>query len=215
MDKMGKSLGNFITLAQLFQGTHPHLDQAYSPMTLRHFVLQAHYRSPLNFSTEALKAAYQGYRKLINGLKVFNDLPHPEDRYGNTDQTLVQQVEQQVHQCHEAMNDDCNTPQVMAILFKMLKWIHALQQKKISYEQLGTETLVMLKNTYNTFLGDILGLREEHHTSTKAWIQILLEVYRQAKEKQQYEQVDAIRAQLRTLGIVFQDTPSGIRWCYA
>ena len=214
--KMGKSLGNFITLAQLFQGTHPLLDQAYSPMVLRYCILQAHYRSPLNFSTEALKAAHQGYVKLVNGLKMLEASPYayPEAQSEAVDHTLVQQVAQLVHRCHEAMCDDFNTPQVLSALFGMLKLIHALHQDQRSWESLGPQAFAQLKAAYVTFLSDVLGLYEAQDVPATDLLHILLEVYQRAKEAKQYDQVDVMRAQLKRLGIAVLDTPTGIRWCY-
>ena len=212
--KMGKSLGNCITLEQLFQGTHPLLDQAYSPMTLRFFVLQAHYRSTLRFSTEALKAARSGYLKLINGLKALNELTYPAASGASVDQALVAQVKQNCDRCYEAMNDDFNTAQVIAALFSLRKSIHALKNGPLPPAMLGPTAFEHLKNTYTTFVQDILGLRQESSVSTAALLDILLGLYSQAKAQKQYDQVDAIRAQLQKLGIALQDTLTGVQWSY-
>ena len=107
--KMGKSLGNAITLQQLFQGHHALLDQAYSPMTLRFFMLQAHYRSALNFSTEALKAAKKGYLKLMNGLKAMKQLTYIPDATIKINEAEAQQIYATCHACTLAMDDDLNT----------------------------------------------------------------------------------------------------------
>ena len=212
--KMGKSLGNFITLEALFQGTHPLLDQAYSPMGLRFFVLQAHYRSTLSFSTEALQAAQSGYLKLINGLKALNELSCPADGATDTDPALTAQIKAGCDRCYEAMNDDFNTAQVIAALFGLLKPIHALKNGRLAPTMLGPTAFEQLKSTYTTFVQDILGLREEASVSVAALLDILLGLYSQAKAQKQYSQVDAIRAQLHQLGIALQDTPTGLRWCY-
>jgi cysteinyl-tRNA synthetase len=213
--KMGKSLGNFITLTQLFQGQHPLLDQAYSPMALRYCILQAHYRSPLDFSTEALKAAHQGYIKLINGLRILHVSPYPKAQDEAIDHTLVQQVAQLVHRCHEAMCDDFNTPRALSALFGMLKLIHTLHDAQRSWAALGPDTFAQLKRTYVTFLSDLLGLYEAQFVPPTALLNILLAVYQRAKAAQQYEQVDAIRVQLKRLGIAVLDTPTGVQWRYA
>jgi cysteinyl-tRNA synthetase len=212
--KMGKSLGNAITLEQLFQGTHPLLDQAYSPMTLRFFVLQAHYRSTLSFSIEALQAAQKGYLKLMNGLKVLNELIYLEASDAGMDQALAAQVKHSCDGCFEAMNDDFNTAQVIASLFAMLKVINAFKHNQLSPAVLGPAAFDNLKNTYTIFVQDILGLCQESSVSTTALLDMLLALYRQAKVQKQYDQVDAIRAQLQGLGIALQDTPLGVQWSY-
>lgn len=212
--KMGKSLGNTITLEQLFQGTHPLLDQAYSPMTLRFFVLQAHYRSTLSFSIEALQAAQSGYLKLMNGLKVLNELTCPEASEAGIDQALVTQVKRSCDGCVEAMNDDFNTAQMIATLFALLKFINAFKNSQLSPTLLGSAAFDYLKDTYATFVQDILGLRQESSVSTTALLDILLGLYSQAKEQKQYDQVDAIRTQLQELGVALQDTPMGVHWSY-
>jgi len=214
--KMGKSLGNAITLENLFQGTHALLGQAYSPMALRFFILQAHYRSTLNFSNEALQAARSGYLKLMNGLKALGELPDPENSgVAGMDQSLVEQVGHNCAGCYEAMNDDFNTAQVMAALFSLLKTINALQNGQLSGHLLGRIAFKQLKDTYTTFVQDILGLRQESSIATTALLDILLRLYDQAKAHKQYDQVDAIRAQLKKQGIALQDTPMGVQWSYA
>jgi cysteinyl-tRNA synthetase len=212
--KMGKSLGNAITLEHLFQGTHPLLNQANSPMTLRFFVLQAHYRSMLNFSNEALRAAQSGYLKLINGLKSLNELTYTEGNDAGIDQAIVAQVEHSCGRCYEAMNDDFNTAQVIARLFDLLKTINALKNGQLSPGLLGTTVFENLKNTYSTFVLDILGLHQESRVSVTALLDILLGLYRQAKAQKQYSQVDAIRAKLQALGVALQDMPMGVQWSY-
>lgn len=212
--KMGKSLGNFITLEQLFEGEHPLLDQAYGPMTLRFFVLQAHYRSTLGFSNEALQAAHKGYRKLINGLKILHELTKPEDSSTGTNPEMATQVAKGCDLCYEAMNDDFNTAQVIAALFSLLKTIQALKNGQLAFAALGRPAFEQLKDTYTTFVQDILGLREEAQVPAASLLDILLGVYSQAKAQKQYGQVDAIRAQLKALGVMVQDTPAGTQWSY-
>ncbi len=212
--KMSKSLGNFITLEQLFQGTHVLLDQAYSPMTLRYFVLQAHYRSPLQFSTEALQAAQTGYLKLINGLKTLHQLTYSPDSAVEVNQEINAQVKRSCRRCYEAMNDDFNTAQVMAALFDLLRHINAFKNGQLLLSTLSLEIFEHLKHTYSTFVQDILGLYEEPSAAPAALLNILLGIYGQAKANKQYEQVDAIRKQLKELGIIVQDTTSGVDWSY-
>ena len=212
--KMGKSLGNALVLTQLFQGTHPLLDQAYSPMTLRFFVLQAHYRSTLSFSAEALRAAQGGCLRLINGLRALSGLVCPADDGAGLDRALIAQIKQKCVQCYEAMNDDFNTAQVIATLFHLLKIINAMKSRQIPPAVLGATAFGHLKSTYTTFVQHVLGLREEPRASTTILLDVLLELYSQAKVQKRYGQVDAIRTRLRKLGIVLQDTLTGVQWSY-
>ena len=213
--KMGKSLGNFITLEELFAGTHALLDQPYPPMVLRFFMLQAHYRSTLSFSTTALKAAQAGYLKLMNGLRVLNALSYPEGKEETLDQVAAAQINQECDNCYLAMNDDFNTAQVIAALFNLLKPINALKNGQLSPAALGATRFNHLKNTYTTFVQDILGLCEAPIAPPESLLNILLGLYSQAKIEKQYGQVDAIRRQLQQLGIALQDTPAGVQWAHA
>lgn len=216
--KMGKSLGNAMSLEQLFRGNHALLSQAYSPMTLRFFVLQAHYRSTLSFSDEALRAAQGGYFRLMNGLKVLNEFSSRERESNyvaeDVDPVAVIQVQQHCAKCHEAMNDDFNTAQVIAALFKLLKIMNTLQNKPQSLSALGPDTFGQLRDTYVTFVKDILGICQEPITSIAALLDILISLYNEAKVQKQYDRVDSLRTQLKTLGIAFRDTPAGVQWSY-
>lgn len=120
--KMGKSLGNFITLEEFFSGTHPSLEKAYSPMTIRFFILMAHYRSPLDFSNEALQAAEKGFSKMMKALLLLKKLA-PSD-------TSSVNVDDLASKCYEAMNDDLNTPIVIANLFEGVRIINSVNDKK-------------------------------------------------------------------------------------
>ena len=208
--KMGKSLGNFITLQALFQGEHALLDQPYSPMTLRFFVLQAHYRGTLGFSVEALQAAYTGYRRLMQGLRALDCLPTVTA--GVVDVALSEQVDEHCARCYEAMSDDFNTARVIAALFQLLRHINALKNGQLPAGALAEASLERLKRTYRSFVQDLLGLCEEEVVPTGALLDVLLDLYGQAKAAKQYAQVDAIRSRLKTLGVVVQDTAGGVEW---
>jgi cysteinyl-tRNA synthetase len=130
------------------------------------------------------------------------------------DQALAAQVKHSCDGCFVAMNDDFNTAQVIAALFAMLKFINAFKNDQLSPTVLGPVVFDALKNTYTIFVQDILGLCQESSVSTTALLDMLLALYRQAKVKKHYDQVDAIRAQLQGLGIALQDTPLGVRWSY-
>jgi cysteinyl-tRNA synthetase len=213
--KMSKSLGNSITLEELFQGTHPLLDRAYSPMVLRFFILQAHYRSTLSFTNEALQAAEKGYLKLINGLKTTKDIKYAPIGFGNVDEAMVSQVDKHIAACYHAMNNDFNTAKLIAELFHLLKFIHALAYRQIDFYKLGENTFQTLRKTYIYFLEDILGLQENYKAVPADFLSVILKMYNQAKQQKNYEQIEMLRAELKALGIIVQDTTRGVEWSHA
>jgi len=213
--KMSKSLGNSITLEELFQGTHPLLDRAYRPMVLRFFILQAHYRSTLSFTNEALQAAEKGYLKLINGLKTTKDMKYAPIGLGNVDEAMVAQVEKHMAACYQAMNNDFNTAKLIAELFHLLKFIHALAYRQVDFYKLGEKIFENLKKTYIYILEDILGLQEDCKAVPTEFLSVILKVYAQAKQQKNYEQIEMLRAELKSLGIIVQDTTRGVEWSHA
>ncbi|OJW71313.1 MAG: cysteine--tRNA ligase [Candidatus Amoebophilus sp. 36-38] len=212
--KMSKSLGNFITLEELFQGIHPLLSQAYSPMVLRFFVLQAHYRSTLSFSNEALQASEKGYLKLINGLRVVKKMSYTPSNLGNPNPDAISQIEQYVASCYQAINDDFNTAKLIAELFQLLRFIYALEYKQIDFYKLGKTTFELLKKTYILFVEDILGLQEHCKAAPQEFLSVILKMYAQAKQQKNYEQIDLLRAELKKLNIMLHDTARGVDWSY-
>ena len=153
--KMGKSLGNFITLEQFFNGTHHSLTQAYSPMTIRFFILSAHYRGTVDFSNEALQASEKGLERLMNG---FADLQRIQisDKCDDNTKDIVSQLRQK---CYDAMNDDLATPQVISYLFEACGVINKIIDHKAT---ICEECFNELAETMQIFIVDILGLRDEH-----------------------------------------------------
>lgn len=213
--KMSKSLGNYITVSQLFQGTHPLLDQAYNPMTLRFFILQAHYRSTLNFSNTSLQAAHSAYLKCINGLKVMKEMNYTEEEANSIDEQAARQIHQHCEQCYEAMNNDFNTAKVIAVLFSLHKFIYALKHGQLKPSTLGSVAFERLKTTYIVFVEDILGLQAvPTKIPNQKLLAILIKLYKEAKAQRQYGRIDTIRADLKRLGILLQDTPRGVDWSY-
>lgn len=213
--KMGKSLGNFIMLQELFSGQHELLTEAYSPMTIRFFILQAHYRSTLDFSNEALIAARKGYKKMINGLRVIKGM---DFIYSNSDvkpdPKLTDEVNQSIDHCYRAMNDDFNTALAIGHVFNLLKKINSLHTQNIKYEDLGEETFNKLKSFYINFVEDILGLMEERTADIENLIAALLDIYKEAKLSKDYPKVDKIRAELKRNGILVKDMKWGVDWAY-
>ena len=212
--KMGKSLGNFITLQQLFKGEHDLLEQAYSPMTIRYFILTAHYRSTLDFSNEALKAAQKGYRKIINGLRIAKSLIYQDASEITVDMAQVEQVEQNIRNAYKAMDDDFNTAQAIGYIFNLLKKINSCYTGQFQPAVLGKGAFENMISTYITFVENILGLIEEKSDIQYSLLEGLLGIYQEAKKARDYGQVDNIRALLKDNGIIVKDMKDKIDWAY-
>jgi cysteinyl-tRNA synthetase len=205
--KMGKSLGNFITLEDLFNGQNSVLDKAYSPMNIRFFMLQAHYRSPLDFSNAALQAAEKGYQKLITAIEKLENI--------HTYDTSSINVDELIDKSYAAINDDLNTPILIAHLFDGVKKINLLIENKAKINQLDLEKL---SHFYRTFVYDILGLKPEQAKADnknellEGVMKTLLELRAQAKQKKDWNTADLIRNELTKLNIRITDTKDGALW---
>jgi len=210
--KMGKSLNNFITLSELFNGQHALLQQAYSPMTVRFFILQAHYRSTLDFSNEALQAARKGYIKLINGLHVLERLNYPTETSVQPEQDS--ELLKLTNDCFNGLNDDLNTARTIAALFNLLKKINSIYTGAIALGSISAETFAYVKKTYTALVTDVLGLREEKSMQTDNLLEVLLQFYKEAKEAKNYTRVDQIRAEFKKNSMVIKDMKNGIDWAY-
>ncbi len=212
--KMSKSLGNSFLPSQLITGEHHLLDQAYSPMTVRFFMLQSHYSSTLDFSNEALLAAQKGYKKIINGLQLVKRLDLSFSEGAPVDEKVVGQINQICDNCHSAMNDDFNTALAIGHLFNLLKKINSLHTGNLAPDAIGETAFSRLKDTYVTFVENILGLQEETPASGHQLIEALLSVYKKAKADKNYETVDFLRQELKGIGIIVKDMKTGIDWAY-
>jgi len=206
--KMGKSLGNFITLREFFEGNHPSLDRPYSPMSIRFFVLQAHYRSTLDFSNEALQASDKGLKRL---LEAYETLQHLQPAEKST--VEIQHVEKN---CYEALNDDFNSPLAIAALFDAVRIINSVKDGKEFLDQTG---LSNLKATFDTFLIDILGLKGESASESKklydllgSLMQMVLELRQNARQNKDWPTSDKIRNELSRLKIEVKDGKDGATW---
>lgn len=211
--KMSKSLGNSFLPAELFAGDHYLLEQAFSPMTVRFFMLQSHYRSTLDFSNEALKAAQKGYRRLANGLRVVKALNYQPHADTAPDEKKQQDIRQAVQQFYEAMNDDLNTAVAIAQVFTLLKYVNMLYLNQLQAAALGEEVFGLLKESFVTFMQDVLGLQEEG-TPDQPVIDGLLTLYREYKEQRQYDKVDQIRSYFKAQGLAIKDMKHQIDWAY-
>ncbi len=203
--KMGKSLGNFITLEELFTGNHALLAQAYSPMTIRFFILQAHYRSTLDFSNEALQAAEKGLDRLMKAVETLGKLT-PSER-------STVEVEELRTRCEEAMNDDLNSPLVIAALFDWVRIINQIYEKQ---QTISEEDLRQLRSLVGTVVFDILGLRDEKATGSDnlvaPLVETLLAVRAEAKAAKDWATSDRIRDRLTEIGIRVKDRKDGCDW---
>ncbi|GFI54631.1 cysteine--tRNA ligase [Alistipes sp.] len=206
--KMGKSLGNFITLEQLFTGSHPLLAQAYSPMTIRFFVLQAHYRSTLDFSNEALQAAEKGLDRLMKGVETLSKLKPAA--------TSTVDVAEAERRCADAMADDMNSPMVISTLFD---WVRIVNQAAEGQQSLTEADLMALRATFSKYVFDILGLRDEKSATAESGrdlvsplVGMLLDMRMQAKAAKDWATSDAIRDRLTEIGIRVKDRKDGYDW---
>jgi cysteinyl-tRNA synthetase len=212
--KMSKSLGNSFLPEELLTGDHELLDQPYSPMTVRFFMLQSHYSSTLDFSNDALKAALKGYKKIANGIKLAKSLRFTDEEKGELNETQVQQINQICDNCYRAMNDDFNTAVTISHLFNLLKKINSIQTGNLKPSEIGNDTFDKLINTFLVFTTEILGIREEQIDDQESLLNILLQFYKEAKSAKDYDKVDQIRAELKKLGIVLKDMKNQIDWAY-
>ncbi|MCQ2375504.1 MAG: cysteine--tRNA ligase [Salinivirgaceae bacterium] len=210
--KMGKSLGNFITLDEFFNGSHKDKDgnemlaQAYSPMTIRFFILQAHYRSTVDFGNDALQASEKGLAKIIDA---FNRLMKLQA--GKETTVDVAGLRQR---CEDAMCDDLNTPIVISHLFDAAKAINTVSDGKGTINEAD---LNELKDVFKTFVIDVLGLQVEEsgNSSNEAYkqaIDLLLSIRQQAKANKDWATSDKIRNELSSLGFTIKDTKDGFEW---
>ena len=208
--KMGKSLGNFITLDEFFNGSHPLLTQPYSPMTIRFFILQAHYRGTVDFSNEALQASEKALGRMLEGYRRLQELtPSPASTVD------VKGIRER---CYEALDDDLNTPIVIAHLFDALRIVNSVKDGKATATQADIDEL---KGVFDTFLIDILGIRPEiaggadNAEAMKPFekaMELILEMRAKAKNAKDWATSDLIRDRLAQAGFTIKDTKDGAEW---
>jgi cysteinyl-tRNA synthetase len=205
--KMARSLGNFITLKDLFTGNNKLLLQAYSPMTIRFFILQAQYRSTIDFSNEALQAAEKGLQRLINAVSTLEKLKPSEK--SSIDVAWLET------QCFDALNDDLNTPITIANLFEGVRWINSIAD---GTESITSSDLDKIKALYKTMVFDILGLKIEaagNESGAKLindLISMVLTMRMDAKSNKDFATSDKIRDELIKLGVIVKDKKDGFDW---
>ena len=210
--KMGKSLNNFITLEQFFKGEHESLSQAFSPMTIRFFILMAHYRSTVDFSNDALVASQKGLERLMNGVASLERLPI-SDSCDTETQNIVKTLRQK---CYDAMNDDLATQLVISYLFEACTLVNKILDHKAT---ICADGLKELKEVMHLFTFDILGLRDDHTANNNAReeaygkvVDMVLDLRAKAKAAKDWATSDLIRDQLAAIGFEVNDTKDGATW---
>lgn len=210
--KMGKSLGNFITLEQFFTGAHESLEKAYSPMTIRFFILSAHYRGTVDFSNEALAASEKGLDRLMTGISGMERIVASAE----SDADTAKIVAGLRGKCYEAMNDDLQTPVVISHLFEACRLINILLDHKAA---ISDADLKELKETMQLFAFDILGLREDKGAGGDAReeaygkvMDMILELRSKARANKDWATCDQIRDALKNAGFEVKDTKDGCVW---
>ena len=203
--KMGKSLGNFINLEEIFAGSHKLLNEAYSPMVVRFFILQAHYRSPLDFSNEALQASAKGLKRLMEGIKILNSLSP-----GNKTSFNLKEI---IDNTYNALSDDLNSPIAIGNLFDGVKIINLIKEGK---ESISETDLNEFREFYKTVVYDILGLLIEEdrdrNSKTARVIDLILKLRQEAKQNKDFKTSDMIRAELKNAGISINDGKDSVEW---
>lgn len=204
--RMSKSAGNGFLPKELFTGDHPLLERGYTPMTVRFFMAQSHYRSTLDFSNEALQAAEKGYRKLMESLSTLDKIePSP---------TSTVDVAELEEKCYAAMNDDFNSPVLIAHLFDAVRIINLARDRK---ESLTANDLQQLKRVMHTFIFEVLGLLDETRQGAgnevmEELMALILDIRRTARENRDWSTSDKIRDRLKAAGIEIKDTQEGVEW---
>jgi cysteinyl-tRNA synthetase len=227
---MGKSLGNFITLPELFAGTHDKLVQAYTPMTIRFFILQAHYRGTLDFSNEALQAAEKGLKRITQAAKDLKALASaagvasaPALAYGEFVSSVAPseikasnaEVRALVEGAYNALCDDLNTPIALSHVFDAIRIINTVKDKKLTLDASDYKALVDL---FDNVVFGVLGLRDEENEGGKAMqtidglVNMVIEQRKAAKAAKDWATCDRIRDDLKAIGIQIKDTKDGTEW---
>ena len=212
--KMGKSYNNQITLTQLFSGNHPLLTQAFPPMVIRFFILQTHYRSTLDFSSEALVAAEKGLKRLFEAFDILKKLPEIQNLEA-ADKELDEKINSLTNEFEEFINDDFNTAKVLANMFEIVPVINSMKDGLIKTDAISSSTLKNLKDSFSVYLEEILGLKDsaENSIQLSGIMDLLVEIRKEARSKKDFFTSDKIRNQLTALGIEMKDEKDGnISW---
>ena len=213
--RMSKSDGNTISPTELFTGDSPHVSKGYSPMVVRFFMLQSHYRSTLDLTDEALLAAEKGYRRLMEANRVLQELQAPANASAGE---LDKEINDIIDQAYAEMNDDFNTPRALARLFELVTRINGLKDGHLPAEEVSTPTLNLLKETFRIFIFDLFGLKDEIEGSDNGQglmnglMEVILNIRQEARTSKNWATSDLIRDSLKELGIQVKDGKEGATW---
>lgn len=212
--KMGKSYNNVIKLSELFTGTHPILEQAYAPMTIRFFILQTHYRSTLDFGNEALQASEKGLKRLWEAYELLMQMKH--DASKQVDEAAEKQLKDWANEFGEFMDDDFNTAKVLANMFSMVSVINSFKSGALEQKTLSAETIEYLQHQMKTYLEDIFGLRSEQagdNNKLEGVLKLIIDIRKDARSKKDFVTSDKIRNALAEVGITLKDEKDGsVSW---
>jgi cysteinyl-tRNA synthetase len=209
--KMGKSYNNVVKLSELFDGSHPILTQAYSPMTVRFFILQSQYRGTLDFSNEALQASEKALKRLMEAYEWLKAQSFTNNTSAS-DAALDKQLITWVNELGEFMDDDLNTAKVVANLFEIAPLINSLKDKHIAADAISSASWTLAQTQLTIFIENILGLKVENganQVQLHGVIQLLIEIRKDAKSRKDFATSDKIRNQLISMGIQIKDEKDG------
>lgn len=209
--KMGKSYNNVIKLTEMFSGNHPLLTQAFHPMTVRFFILQSHYRSTLDFSSEALSASEKALKRLWDAYEVLKNLPLSNNTSPN-DAELDSKITNWLNEFEIFMDDDFGSPRVIANMFEIAPIINSLKDGLIPFDAISASTLQKMKDSFHVFLEDVFGLtniNDQNNELLNPIMQLLLDIRKEAKANKDFATSDKIRNQLTQLGILIKDDKEG------
>jgi len=211
--KMAKSDGNSITPVELFSGNSPHVTKGYSPMVVRFFMLQTHYRSTLDLTDDALQAAEKGYKRLFDAVEALDKI---QGNSGQITSDLDLQIEKLSVQIKEEMDDDFNTPKALAIIFELVSIINGLKDGHLSMEGVMESTLDWLRVEFKSFLRDVLGLDSEMETSDGGVVEglmgLIISMRQEARSRKDWATSDKIRDTLKELNLQIKDGKEGTTW---
>ena len=209
--KMGKSYNNVIKLSELFEGTHPILEQAYHPMTVRFFILQSHYRGTLDFSNEALQASEKALRRLWEAYEWLSKYEINKNSSAS-DKSLDEKVQQLVREFDEFMNDDLNTAKVLANMFELSSVINSIKDKHIKADAVSGATIQLMQQQLKLYIENIFGLTGERRADDgklDGVLQLLIDISKEAKLRKDFVTSDKIRNELAALGVQLKDEKDG------
>ncbi|MCZ2222555.1 MAG: cysteine--tRNA ligase [Chitinophagales bacterium] len=213
--KMGKSYNNVIKLTELFTGSHPLLEKAYHPMTIRFFILQSHYRSTLDFGNEALQASEKAFKRLWEAYENLQKISI--DNIEAADVELDKKINKQIAEFTEFIEDDFSTAKVLANMFEIVPVINAIKNKQLAQNTLSKNTIALMQQQFTLFIEEIFGLKfqEDNNEKLSDILQLLVDIRKEAKAKKDFVTSDKIRNELAQLGVLLKDEKDGtVSWSF-